>query len=509
MSPRSIAVALLGVLLSTTLALGCGPSSGDTNNNTNTNGNSNDNTNSNDNVNTNVPAGCGNQEVEPPEECDNGAANSNSEPDACRLNCTEPRCGDLVRDTGEGCDGGDLGTSTCADFGAAEGALACAGDCSVDSSGCFTCGNGTCEPAETFSSCPSDCGILDVAAGADHSCVVLGDGRVLCWGSNASGQLGDGTGGDSSIPVTVDQLTDAVAIAAGGAHSCAARADGSVVCWGNNDLGQLGDTTIVSSDAPVSVAGLSTAVAVTAGTTHSCAVLSDQTVQCWGANSYGQLGNNNSGSNELSPVGVSSIFGVTKISAGARHTCAVAAGGIGWCWGYNSSGRLGDGTTTNADEPVAVSGAGSLLTISAGQAHSCAVRNANGGVICWGNNADGQLGDGTTSNTSATPVDVISLGAAVDVSAAYDFTCAVLPNGSSYCWGQGDLGQLGNNDWANSPTASQVTGSSGYMRIHGLRDHSCVVAGDTLLRCWGSNALGKLGDGFTDNRNTPTPVVGF
>lgn len=504
---RSLITILLCVTAASGLALACGPTGGDSNDNTNDNQNVN--SNDNDNQNTNVPPGCGNGEVETGEECDDGAGNSDTAPDACRMNCAAAHCGDGVRDSAEACDGADFGASSCADFGGAEGALTCGADCAVDTSGCFTCGNGTCEPAESFADCPGDCGIVDVAGGADHSCVVLGDGTARCWGANSDDQLGDGSGVESASPVTVAQMLDGVAIAAGGAHSCAVRADGGVACWGNNDLGQLGDGTVMGSAQPVAVAWLSTAVAISAGTTHTCALLADQTVQCWGANSYGQLGDGTSGSNALTPVTVGGLSGVTALSAGARHTCAVAAGELGWCWGYNSSGRLGDGTTNDSAVPVSVSSGGNLLTISAGQAHSCAVRSAGGGVICWGNNADGQLGDGTTSNTSAIPVDVLSLGSAVDVSAAYDFSCAVLGDGSSWCWGQGDMGQLGNGDWANSATPVMVSGSSGYWRIHGLRDHSCVVWGTSQLRCWGSNTLGKLGDGTSDNRNTPAQVVGF
>ena len=245
---------------------------------------------------------------------------------------------------------------------------------------------------------------------------------VECWGANGDGQLGDGTTTNRSTPVTVSGLSFGIgasgipvipSVSAGFAHTCAAVGDAlvgvGVQCWGNNAEGQLGDGTTVSSNVPVSVTGLgstaSTAaiIRVASGAAHSCALSLSGAVRCWGNNNAGQLGNGTTTSSPSAVAVTGLSSGVKAIAAGNSHSCAVTSVGGVKCWGDNTSGELGDGTTTNRSSPVDVVGlASGVVSVTAGAADTCALLEA-GGVKCWGNNAAGQLGDATTTDRS-TPV---------------------------------------------------------------------------------------------------------
>jgi alpha-tubulin suppressor-like RCC1 family protein len=402
-------------------------------------------------------------------------------------------------------------------------------------------------------------GVTAISAGNNFTCAVV-DGAAMCWGSDVNGNLGNGTDGESDKPVAVVGLeTGVTAISTGNNYACAI-VSGAAKCWGSGWNGQLGNGDWEASDAPVDVFGLNAGVtSISAGFKHTCAVVSGA-AKCWGGDLRGQLGNGPdlSGSNQPGDVvglssGVSAISagnahscaivsgvakcwgegeydqlgqaasedaqtpvdvvgvgsGVTAISAGYRHTCVIA-GNRSKCWGENSWGQLGNGSNGTADVPVGVSGLTSAVTlISAGARHSCAI--ASGVAKCWGDGTSGQLGDGT-STSSNVPVDVTDLGAGsgvTAVSAGDSHSCAVV-GGTAKCWGSGSDGQLGEAGSPDSPTPVDVEGlSSGVTAISAGRNHTCAVVSGAAM-CWGSDTNGKLGNGpDADHSDVPIEVEGL
>jgi hypothetical protein len=298
--------------------------------------------------------------------------------------------------------------------------------------------------------------VTAIAAHYDQTCAVI-NGGVQCWGLGAYGQLGNNSQNNSSVPVQVEGLTSGVtAIATGRYHTCAI-VNGGVQCWGCNDQGQLGNNSTINSSVPVQVQGLTVDVtAIATRGNSSCAVVNSG-AQCWGYNDQGQLGNNST-INSSVPVQVQGLTGgVTAIATGNHYTCAVINGGV-QCWGCNSSegGELGNNFMTDCSfVPVQVQGLTSGVTaIAAGEYHVCAV--VDGGVQCWGNNEDRQLGNNSTMTNSSVPVQVQGLTSGVTAIVAGDLHTCVLVNGEMQCWGWNGAGQLGNNSTTGSSVPVDV-----------------------------------------------------
>ena len=237
-----------------------------------------------------------------------------------------------------------------------------------------------------------------VALGGYHTCAVQEDSTGICWGANVYGQLGDNSTTDRRKPGSVLGMIGIQAIVAGETHSCALNASAVVSCWGYNYHGEVGDKTTVDRWAPVSVVGLSGVRAITSGLYHVCALPLDPSdpVRCWGLNSKGQLGD---GSTTIrsEPVAVTGLPGVVQaIAAGYSHTCAllVEGDGIISCWGRNYNGQLGNGTTTDSWVPVSVAGLTGVRAITLGAYHTCALLKS-GGVRCWGYNGYSSTGEVT------------------------------------------------------------------------------------------------------------------
>jgi alpha-tubulin suppressor-like RCC1 family protein len=345
--------------------------------------------------------------------------------------------------------------------------------------------------------------VTAVSAGGDHTCAVMADGTVRCWGYNAYGQLGDGSTDRRLTPVSVAGISTATSITVGEYHSCALLTGGSIRCWGGNATGALGDGTTADSLTPVAVSGISTATAVAAGDRHTCAVLADHTVRCWGWNTEGQLGDGTTTA-RLTPVEVAGISTATVVVGGEiGFTCALLAGGSIRCWGNNTSGQLGDGTRTTRLAPVAVSGISTATAVDAGDAHTCAVLT-DGSVRCWGSNWAGELGDGTMSPPRAVPVAVVGISTATAVAAGGQHSCAAMTDGTSRCWGHNGSGQLGDGTLTSSWNPVAVTGMSTATAITAGSGHTCALLVDGAPWCWGAG--GALGTGTTTGSLVPVPV---
>jgi alpha-tubulin suppressor-like RCC1 family protein len=344
-----------------------------------------------------------------------------------------------------------------------------------------------------------------VAAGSQHTCAIMADRTVKCWGDNFWRQLGDGTKTDRHTPVTVVGVSGATAISAGDRHTCALVTGGQVKCWGDNGYGALGDGTLTVRLKPVAVAGLSGATGITLGSFHSCAIVGGQ-VKCWGFNGYGQIGDGTK-TNRPAPVSVAGLSGVTALGAGTNHTCAVLTGGSAKCWGKNLWGQLGDGTDADRYTPVAVSSLTGVAEITAGEEFTCALLT-NGQAKCWGGNKEGQLGNGTVTQ-SKTAVTVVGLTGATHIAAGYANACALMGNGQAKCWGNNYNGAIGDGTTTNRSTPVTVSGLSDGKSLAAGSAHIVVLRQSGQLKAWGWNSRGQVGDGSITTRLTPVSVVGI
>jgi alpha-tubulin suppressor-like RCC1 family protein len=377
-------------------------------------------------------------------------------------------------------------------------------------------------------------GATAIAAGDAHSCAILTKGAVACWGDNSDDQLGDGSGTDQPFPVAVKgaggygALSGIAGLGLGAEHSCGRTGAGAVLCWGYNELGQLGDGTRVSSLYPVAVAGsLGKAAAVAAGAYHSCAVLTDGRLTCWGYRGEGSVAVLGDGIAGRRPVPAPVLDGAGKavaaeaVVSGADFTCAIVGGGVR-CWGWGYDGALGGGGgQPDSAVPVTVSHAGAPLSgiveIAAGglanggpYSHACA-RKDDGTVYCWGNNQAGQLGMGSMGGILA-PVVVPLGGPATALALGELHSCAALADGTAKCWGYNEAGQLGIGSKDITPTPTLVQGLAG-VEVTGLAagaSHTCAIGKSGAIigavRCWGDNSTGQIGNPGVGSGGSMTPV---
>ena len=400
-----------------------------------------------------------------------------------------------------------------------------------------------------------------VAAGFEHTCALTDEGKAYCWGTNRSGQLGDGTTTDRDRPTAVLGGLSFGAIAVGIEHTCALATSGgaySAYCWGSGTGGQLGDGTTTDRTRPAAVSGGVEFRTITAGGYHTCALTPSGLAYCWGSNAFYQLGDGSATHSEQ-PTAVSGSLTFQSLSASEQHTCGVTTAGAAYCWGRNGSGQLGDGTTTNRATPTVVVGGVPFRSIGTGSNHTCALA-ATGAVFCWGaNRYYGQLGDGsavwvryapaevagalsfeslsvgrygacgftaagvaycwgvnntaandTTISARGTPTAITGGLAFATLSAGSAHTCGVTPEGSAYCWGSNYYGQLG----SGMPTAAEfwppqpVGGGLRFQSLTVSGGHTCGLTSAGFAYCWGANSSGELGDGTTTLRSLPTAVAG-
>lgn len=354
-----------------------------------------------------------------------------------------------------------------------------------------------------------DWAIASIAGGQSSTCTLLNSSAVKCWGFNEQGQLGDGTTAlFRATPVTVSGLSSGVrTISNRYDHACAIVVTGTVKCWGWNASGQLGDNTTTSSNTPVTVSGLSGVSAISVGNGHSCALLRTGALKCWGGGGKTGDGTDVDRTVPVDVFGLSS--GVIAISAAGYHTCALLSTGAVKCWGSDDNGTIGNGGGGDSTKPGgAISGfSASVIALAAGERHNCALLST-GGVQCFGQNGNGQLGNNTT-NSSSTPVTVSGISSAVAISANGWTSCALLSSGEAKCWGRNNEGQLGDNSTTQSLTPVTVSGLSSAVAIGSGYNHTCALLSSGAAKCWGSNEWRQLGDGTDTQRLVPTSVTGI
>jgi alpha-tubulin suppressor-like RCC1 family protein len=316
-------------------------------------------------------------------------------------------------------------------------------------------GDGTTTTRLTPTLVRSDVSFDQISAGAAYTCARTASGATYCWGENSVGQLGDGTKVDRLVPRLVSGLTPFAEVSAGRdldlestgwGHTCARTGSGAVYCWGDNASGELGDGTGTARLVPTAVAGGLRFVDISAGGGHTCGVTDVGAAYCWGYNFSGQLGGGvGYGVTVPSPVNANATF--TEIKASLYHSCGLTTTGAIYCWGFNGAGQLGNGTSTDPSTlsifspPAPVVGNRSFTAVTLGYNHSCGLAS-DGAAYCWGWNGVGALGDGTTEMRSV-PTRVRGNLTFVEISAGWDHTCGRTANGVIYCWGANYWGALG------------------------------------------------------------------
>jgi alpha-tubulin suppressor-like RCC1 family protein len=303
-----------------------------------------------------------------------------------------------------------------------------------------------------------------------------------------------------------------IAVSAGGEYTCVTLPDGTGQCTGRNQFGQHGNGTVTDSTVldPISLA---TATHVSAGDEFACALLMNGTVKCWGLGESGQRGDGSFSTFALTPVDVIGLTGATALATGYGQACVLLGDGTMRCWGENREGQLGNGTTATPGtaRPVVVVGIAGATAIATGAYHTCALLS-DGTVKCWGRNGQGQLGNGTL-NSSSTPVQVETgfgpLSGVTAIAGGGAHTCALLANGTVRCWGDNIEGQLGDGTTLGKPNGIQVTGINSAVAISAGWQHTCAILSDGTARCWGANAFGQAGNGTLTRALTPVQVTGI
>jgi alpha-tubulin suppressor-like RCC1 family protein len=349
-----------------------------------------------------------------------------------------------------------------------------------------------------------------VVAGESHTCALTSAGAAYCWGLNTNGQLGNNQTTNSDTPRPVSGGLTFSALSVGVLHTCGLTTGGAAYCWGSDQFGQLGDGTPGGlQQVPGLVSGGLSFTDLTAGANHTCGVTSNGTAYCWGDNVYGVLGD----STQIDRPVPTTVFGgitFTTLSAGTgNQTCGVAIDGAAYCWGRNNFRALGDSTTaTQRWAPTAVAGGLTFVDVSTGYSQTCGLASS-GEAYCWGLNSNGQLGDGSTTNRSYPSL----------VSGGLNFTsvqtgharfssmaCGLVSSGMAYCWGSNQNGQLGDGSNTSRTAPTAVAAGITFVSVSPGGPHTCGRASDGLVYCWGLNTYGQLGDATATNRLTPTPV---
>lgn len=333
--------------------------------------------------------------------------------------------------------------------------------------------------------------VLRATNGGGHTCAIRGDGTLWCWGSNDHGQLGLGTFADTYTPTQVTALGgNVVDVSAGAWHTCARKSDKSVWCWGTNGGGEVGDGTATgvmcagTTCRPSPVMVTSDAIALSAtGYGHSCIVKSDNKTWCWGRSVA-------NGSNDMQAApALVNVADAVDVGTGWFHTCAILKDGNLACWGEDGAGQLGDNDPPgDKPDPVALAPFAKVERVVGGDHHTCALA---GSVWCWGANGYGQLGDGTFTEHWIPATAKLGF-APTRVAAGAELSCALDTSGAVWCWGDGGVGSIGNGSTATQKLPAQAQLPLPAVDISAGDLHACAILNDGTLWCWGVNEYGEL-----------------
>ena len=389
----------------------------------------------------------------------------------------------------------------------------------TDAMNCGTCGHACTSGACTNGFCAGE-SITHLASGGAHVCAASMSGTLTCWGWNDQQELGPGNEAieANAAPTHVASVTSVAAVAAGALHTCTVDTSGRCACFGDGESGELGRGTRVDSAMPLSVAGAMTFTSVAAGVSATCAIDSMHRLLCWGANEFGQLGDGTTTPSSM-PAGMvvfpDGALNVNAVAIGWHHACAVRMDGTLWCWGANDLGQLGPGVGAAPGIPIQVPGIADAIAVACGREFTCVVHRT-GAIDCFGADDQGQLGSGMTMPSSPTPLRVMSVSDATSVSAASAGThaCAVRMSGLLACWGGNASGQLGDGTTMprNAPVMIAMPTDASAVAAGGIAadgtGHTCALDHEGRVWCWGDGALGQLGTGDYLSRNRPTLVLG-
>ena len=346
-----------------------------------------------------------------------------------------------------------------------------------------------------------------ISCGNNHTLYICSDGTVRSWGSNSSGQLGNGTVKNSDVPVEVVGLTGIIAVAGGQAHSLALKNDGTVWTWGNNSSGQLGCGDTLARTQPVLVTGLTDVIAIAAGFIHSLALKSDSTVWTWGDNSSGQLGDSTNISSST-PVQVKNLTGVKAITGGQAHSLALKNDGTVWAWGYNYDGELGDFTFTNRITPIKTKNVGSIIAIATHYGSSFAIKK-DSTMWAWGRDSYFNLGNGLNAQGNV-PAQCIGLAGVKAVAPGSNHTIALCYDGTIWSVGTDVLGQRMDTGISSTTVYfAQVQGLNNINAIASGDNHSFAMDATGYIYAWGDNWYGQLGTKVRRAGFLPVAVPGL
>ena len=324
-----------------------------------------------------------------------------------------------------------------------------------------------------------------VALGRTHSCALMSDDSVRCWGHNTYGGIGDGTTKFKDTAVTVSSGTSFKSVAVGLDHSCAVTTGGDLYCWGRNANNQIGDNTVTQRTSPVLVDSGVAYTMVSAGESHSCGITSTNKLRCWGLGDLGQIGQGTA-ANQAVPLEIDGTNSYQFVAAGSKTTCAITTANKLRCWGRNTYNNLGDGTTTNASTPISIDATADYSFVSVGSHHTCGILTS-GGLRCWGDNTFGQVGD--SSNTARTTPVVVDSGTTYKKISLNGTTCGITSADVLKCWGNNLNRLVGNNSGTDVLSPLVIDGGATYKDISLGSINTCGVKMDGTLRCWGDPAI--------------------